>query len=175
MEQKNFKELLPNVEAIIFDVDGVLSSQHLTLAPDGTPNRTVNIKDGYALHNALKRGFKIAIITGGDSEAVYTRFSKLGMTDIYMKSAVKMVDFNDYIKKHNLNPENIMYMGDDIPDFPVMKAVGIPVCPLDAAPEIKSISKYISDKRGGDGCARDVIEQVMKAQGLWMDDDAFGW
>lgn len=173
--EKNFKELLPDVEAFIFDVDGVLSGQEIPLGPDGIPMRTVNIKDGYAMFNACKRGMKIAIITGGNSEAVRTRFKTLGITDIYMSSHVKIHDFNDYIAKHKLNPKNIMYMGDDLPDYPVMKAVGIPVCPIDAAPEIKNISLYISDKRGGAGCARDVIEQVMKVKGMWMDDEAFGW
>lgn len=175
MENKNFKELLPYVEAFIFDVDGVLSGQQIPLGEDGTPMRTVNIKDGYAMHNACKKGMNIAIITGGDSEAVRVRYEKLGVKHIYMQSHIKMVDFNDYIKKTGLDPKKIMYMGDDIPDYPVMKAVGIPVCPIDAAPEIKKISLYISDKRGGEGCARDVIEQVMKAKNLWMDDEAFGW
>lgn len=175
MEQKNFKELLPDVEAFIFDVDGVLSGQQIPLGPDGMPMRTVNIKDGYALFTARKKGMHIGIITGGNSEAVRTRFKSLNITDIYMSSHTKINDFNDYISKHKLNPKHIMYMGDDIPDYPVMKAVGIPVCPLDAAPEIKNISLYISDKKGGEGCARDVIEQVMKAKGMWMDDEAFGW
>lgn len=173
--EKNFKELLPDVEAFIFDVDGVLSGQEIPLGADGIPMRTVNIKDGYAMFNACKRGIKISIITGGNSEAVRKRYQALGITDIYMSSHVKIHDFNDYITKYNLNPKNIMYMGDDLPDYPVMKAVGIPVCPIDAAPEIKNISLYISDKRGGAGCARDVIEQVMKAKGMWMDDEAFGW
>ncbi|MDO4756153.1 MAG: HAD hydrolase family protein, partial [Parabacteroides sp.] len=135
----------------------------------------VNIKDGYALQLAVKKGYQVAIITGGYTEAVRIRFSRLGITHIYMKSAVKLQDYHDFLEKTGLQPEEVMYAGDDIPDYEVMKVVGLPVAPADAAPEIKRIAKYISHKHGGQGVARDIIEQTMKAQGHWMGDEAFGW
>jgi 3-deoxy-D-manno-octulosonate 8-phosphate phosphatase, yrbI family len=166
---------LKKIKAFVFDVDGVLSGEVIPLHPDGDPMRTVNIKDGYALQLAVKKGYQVAIITGGYTEAVKIRFSRLGITHIYMKSAIKVHDFNDFMAKTGLHPDEVLYAGDDIPDYEVMKMVGLPVAPADAAPEIKSIAKYISLKKGGDGIARDVIEQTMKAQGHWMSDEAFGW
>lgn len=166
---------LKKIKAFVFDVDGVLSGEVIPLHPDGDPMRTVNIKDGYALQLAVKKGYQVAIITGGYTEAVKIRFSRLGITHIYMKSAIKVHDFNDFMAKTGLRPDEVLYAGDDIPDYEVMKMVGLPVAPADAAPEIKAISKYISLKKGGDGIARDVIEQTMKAQGHWMSDEAFGW
>lgn len=166
---------LKKIKAFVFDVDGVLSGEVIPLHPDGDPMRTVNIKDGYALQLAVKKGYQVAIITGGYTEAVKIRFSRLGITHIYMKSAIKVHDFNDFMAKTGLRPDEVLYAGDDIPDYEVMKMVGLPVAPADAAPEIKSIAKYISLKKGGDGIARDVIEQTMKAQGHWMSDEAFGW
>lgn len=166
---------LNKIKAFVFDVDGVLSCDVIPLHPNGDPMRTVNIKDGYALQLAVKKGYQVAIITGGYTEAVKIRFSRLGITHIYMKSAVKLNDFQDFLEKTGLQPEEVMYAGDDIPDYEVMKLVGLPVAPADAAPEIKRIAKYISHKNGGQGVARDVIEQTMKAQGHWMGDEAFGW
>lgn len=169
----NFKEDLAKVKAFAFDVDGVLSGQLVPLHPSGEPMRTVNIKDGYALQYAVKQGYPIAIITGANTKAVEQRFKNLGIEDVYMASSVKIIDFEKWIAKRNLNPENIMYMGDDIPDFPVMKAVGVPVCPADAAEEIKAISKYISHRNGGEGCVRDVVEQVLRVNDQWGKD--FMW
>lgn len=166
---------LTKIKAFVFDVDGVLSCEVIPLSPEGDPMRTVNIKDGYALQLAVKKGYKIAIITGGYTEAVRIRFSRLGIEDIYMKSAIKIHDFNDFIAKHGLKHEEIMYAGDDIPDYDVMKLAGLAVAPADAAPEIKSIAAYISSRKGGEGVARDIIEQTLKAQGQWMGDEAFGW
>lgn len=166
---------LNKIKAFVFDVDGVLSCDVIPLHPNGDPMRTVNIKDGYALQLAVKKGYQVAIITGGYTEAVRIRFSRLGITHIYMKSAVKLKDYQDFLEKTGLQPEEVMYAGDDIPDYEVMKLVGLPVAPADAAPEIKRIAKYISHKDGGQGVARDVIEQTMKAQGVWMGDEAFGW
>lgn len=166
---------LTKIRAFIFDVDGVLSREVIPLHPDGDPMRTVNIKDGYALQLAVKKGYEVAIITGAYTEAVKIRFSRLGISRLYMRSAVKIHDYRDFLAKTGLKPEEILYAGDDIPDYEVMKAVGLPVAPADAAPEIKQIATYISLKNGGDGVARDVIEQTMKAQGLWMSDEAFGW
>lgn len=175
MATKNFKELLSNVKAFAFDVDGVLSSDCIPLHPSGEPMRTVNIKDGYAMQLAIKKGYPVAIITGGDTHAVRLRFERLGVKDIYMKSAIKMGDFEDFLTKHDLKAEDVLYMGDDIPDYNVMKRCGIPCAPADAAPEIKSISVYVSHKDGGRGAVRDVMEQVLKAQEKWMDGQAFGW
>lgn len=166
---------LTRIRAFIFDVDGVLSPDSIPLSPEGEPMRMVNIKDGFALNLACKHGYGVAIITGGDTEAVRQRFARLGILHIYMKSSVKMKDFKDYIEKTGYKPEEIIYAGDDLPDYPVMKEVGLPVAPADAAPEIKKIAKYISHKNGGHGVARDIIEQVMKAQGKWISDVAFGW
>lgn len=166
---------LRKIKAIIFDVDGVLSTDCVPLSVEGVPMRMINIKDGYAIHQAVKRGFSLAIITGGDTEAVRIRFERLGVQHIYMKSSHKINDLNDYMTKTGFKPEEIAYVGDDIPDYPVMQAVGLPIAPADAVAEVKSIAKYISHKKGGEGVARDVIEQVLKAQDMWMDAEAFGW
>lgn len=166
---------LSKIKAFIFDVDGVLSPNCIPLSVEGEPMRMVNIKDGYALNLACKAGYGIAIITGGDTEAVRLRFSRLGITHIYMKSSIKINDYNDFISKTGYKPEEVIYVGDDIPDYHVMKEVGLPVAPADAASEIKAIAKYISPKDGGYGVGRDIIEQVMKTQGTWMGEQAFGW
>lgn len=171
----NFKELLPQITTFMFDVDGVLSSNMVQLLPGEEPIRTANIKDGYAMQLAAKKGYRLVIITGGKSEAVEERYSRLGIQDIYMRSSIKMKDFNEVVEKYQLSMDEIMYMGDDIPDLEVMNKVAVPCCPSDAAQEIKKASVYISDKEGGMGCARDIIEQVMKAQDKWMDNEAFGW
>ena len=140
---------LSRIKALAFDVDGVLSSTTVPLHPSGEPMRTVNIKDGYAIQLAVKKGLHIAIITGGRTEAVRIRFAALGVKDLYM--------------------------GDDVPDIEVMRECGLPCCPKDAVPEVKSVAKYISYADGGRGCGRDVVEQVLKAHGKWMAEDAFGW
>jgi 3-deoxy-D-manno-octulosonate 8-phosphate phosphatase (KDO 8-P phosphatase) len=171
----NFKEDLARVKAFIFDVDGVFSSTKVLLHPSGEIMRTMNIKDGFAVFYTIRKGYPIGIISGGNTHSVRIRFTNLGITDIYLESSNKIVDFNDFIRKYDLLPENILYMGDDLPDFEVMKMVGFPTCPSDAVEEIKAISSYISDKAGGEGCVRDVIEQVLRLQGKWMDDDAFHW
>jgi 3-deoxy-D-manno-octulosonate 8-phosphate phosphatase (KDO 8-P phosphatase) len=169
----NFKEDLIKVKAFAFDVDGVLSSQVIPLHPSGEPMRTANIKDGYALQLAVKLGYPVAIITGGNTESVHKRYTNLGVPDVYMKSSTKIIDFKAWISKYNLSPENVLYMGDDLPDYPVMKEAGVPVCPSDAVEEIKSLCKYISHFKGGEGCVRDVVEQVLRAQGKWGKD--FTW
>jgi 3-deoxy-D-manno-octulosonate 8-phosphate phosphatase (KDO 8-P phosphatase) len=127
------------------------------------------------LQYAIRKGYPIGIITGGNSEVVETRFRNLGITDIYLRSRNKQEDMKDFLSKHELKLENILYMGDDLPDYRVMQKVGFPTCPADAVEEIKSISIYISDKPGGEGCVRDVIEQVLRLQGRWMEPDAFTW
>ncbi len=164
----NFKENLGEVKAFVFDVDGVFTDGKLYVNPDGEYIRSMNIKDGYAVQHAVKQGYIVGIITGGNTESVKVRFNSLGITDVYMKSMDKMEDFKDFYFKYDLDPQDILYMGDDIPDYEVMAQVGFPTCPANAVEEIKSISKYISDVKGGEGCVRDVIEQVMKLHGKWV-------
>ncbi|MFH2143004.1 MAG: 3-deoxy-D-manno-octulosonate 8-phosphate phosphatase [Bacteroidota bacterium] len=170
----NFKEDLKKVKAFAFDVDGVLSG-NILLGNNGEQVRTMNMKDGYAIQLAVKKGFPVAIITGAFCESIRTRFNNLGVKNIYIGSSDKKIDFIDFYTKNKIDPQNILYMGDDIPDFEIMKITGIPTCPCNAAEDIKNISKYISGIKGGDGCVRDVLEQVMRAQGKWFDKDAFTW
>ncbi len=171
----NFKEGLKIVKAFAFDVDGVLSSPEVYLHPGGELMRSMNTKDGYALQHAVKRGYPIAIITGGKTESVGERFRGLGITDIYLGSSYKIDDFNDFLFKYNLKDEEVLYMGDDLPDYDILKKVGVPCCPSDAVEEIKSVAHYISPFAGGKGCVRDVIEQVLRLHGRWMDDETFDW
>ena len=167
---------LKKIRAIIFDVDGVLSAETITLHPDGEPMRTVNIKDGYAIQLAMKLGLRIVILTGGKTESVRQRYRGLGVEDVYMGCSVKLKTYDEFLAKYNLTDDEVMYMGDDVPDYEIMQRVGCPVCPADACPDIKAVSLYISDKQGGYGCGRDVIEQVLRAQGKWqMNAKAFGW
>lgn len=167
---------LTKIKALVFDVDGVLSTETISMAIDGTPLRSVNIKDGYALQLAVKMGLHVAIITGGNTEAIRARYEGLGIKDVYMGCSVKVKIYNDFLKKYDISNEEVLYMGDDIPDYELMRLCGCPCCPADAAPEIRDISIYISHRNGGCGCGRDVVEQVLKAKGLWMSDaKAFGW
>ena len=175
LENGSFKEDLKNVKAFVFDVDGVFTNSNIYLHPSGELMRSMNIKDGYAIQYAIKKGYPVAIITGGNSESVRERFVNLGVTDIYLKSHSKLDDFEDFLFKYDLSADEILYMGDDIPDYHVMTKVGLPTCPANAAEEIKEISRYISDRNGGEGCVRDVIEQVLKLQGKWLNEDAYNW
>ena len=167
---------LTRIKAIIFDVDGVLSAETISQGADGEPVRTVNIKDGYALRLAQMSGLHVAIITGARPEAIKRRYELLGIEDVFLACSVKIETYEKLKAKYGFTDDEVIYMGDDIPDYEIMKLVGCPVCPSDAAPEIKDISLYISHLKGGYGCARDVIEQVLKVQGKWMSDKkAFGW
>ncbi len=165
--EKSYKEHLPQIKAFIFDVDGVLTNGIVTVMSDGEMIRHMNIKDGYALRCAVNAGFKVCIISGGTNEGVRTRLQNLGITDIYLGAHNKVNQYNELVAMYNLKPEEIVYMGDDVPDAPVMKLVGVPTCPNDAVPEIKAISKYISNKKGGEGCVRDIIEQTLRVQEKW--------
>ena len=167
---------LTKIKAFIFDVDGVLSPASIPLHPSGEPMRIINTKDGYAMQLAAKKGYILGIITGGESVAIRIRFESLGFSYIYTRAKNKISEFRDFIQKTGLVIDEICYVGDDIPDFEIMQIAGLPACPADAVPEIKKISRYISPKAGGMGVGRDIIEQVLKVQGKWMqDDDAFGW
>jgi 3-deoxy-D-manno-octulosonate 8-phosphate phosphatase (KDO 8-P phosphatase) len=167
---------LNKIRAIIFDIDGVLSAETINLDADGVPLRTVNIKDGYAIQLAMKLGLRIAILTGARVDSVRVRYEGLGVEDIYIGCAVKIETYDRFLAKYGLSDDEVMYMGDDIPDLEVMRRAGCPVCPKDACPEIKDVSVYISDRKGGYGCGRDVIEQTLRAQGKWvMNAKAFGW
>lgn len=170
----NFKEKLANIKAFIFDVDGVFSG-NIYVSPTGEQWRTMNIKDGYAVQLAVKKGYPIAIITGGLCKGIQSRFDGLGVKDVYLGSSNKLEAFQHFVDKYQLDPQYIMYMGDDLPDYEVMKKVGVPVCPADAAIEIMEISNYISHYKGGEGCVRDVVEQVLRSQGNWFNSDAFHW
>ncbi len=165
----SYKELLNNVQAFIFDVDGVLTNGMVTIFPDGELVRNMNIKDGYALKCAIDAGFPVCIISGGNSKGVKKRLEGLGVTEIYLGVHNKIEKYNEILEKHKLNPAHIVYMGDDIPDYPVMELVGVACAPQDAAPQIKTIAKYVSPIKGGEGCVRDIIEQVLRVQGKWSD------
>ncbi len=163
----NFKVKLNKVNTFIFDVDGVLTNGMLLVMPDGEFLRSMNIKDGYAMQLAIKKGYRIAIISGGHSNGVPIRLQRLGVQDVFMGVANKLEVYNSLLVKYNLNDESILYMGDDLPDLPLIKKCGVPCCPQDAVREIKADSIYISDKNGGDGCVRDIIEQVLRLHGKW--------
>lgn len=163
----NYKELMNTITTFIFDVDGVLTDSSVHVTQSGEMLRIMNIRDGFAMKAALESGYNVCIISGGNNEGVRIRLRNLGIHDIHLASQNKVETFNEYIELYNINSENVLYMGDDIPDYHVMKLVGLPTCPQDSSPEIKAISTYISHKNGGKGAVRDVIEQVMKVQGKW--------
>lgn len=167
---------LTKIRAFALDVDGVLSPSTIPLEDDGRPRRMVNIKDGYALQLAVRLGYKIAIITGGREESIRLRFEALGIGDIYLGASMKLPVLTAWMEREGLTPEEVVYMGDDIPDLRAMRHVGLPCCPNDAAAEVRMTAKYVSRFGGGYGCVRDIIEQTLKARSQWMaDDTAFGW
>ncbi|HZL10047.1 MAG TPA: HAD hydrolase family protein [Prolixibacteraceae bacterium] len=163
-----FKERLKSIKGLIFDVDGVLSMDTSPLDENGDPVRTANIKDGFAIRDALQNGFQVAIITGANTQRVKLRYKKLGVQHIYLNSFNKTECLDDFCAKTGVAKDEILYMGDDLVDYKIMTEVGIPTCPLDAVPEIKAISLYVSNKKGGEACVRDVIEQVMRSQQKWF-------
>ena len=163
-----FRDELKNIKAFIFDVDGVLSRDTSPLNEDGDPVRTANVKDGFAIRIAVNLGFPVAVITGGYIERVRLRHEKLGVIYYYDNVRDKVESLKDFTMKTGIDPQNILFMGDDLVDYKIMTEVGIPVCPKDAVADIKAISKYISDKSGGEGCVRDVIEQTLRAQNKWF-------
>lgn len=167
---------LTAIKAFVFDIDGVLSPATVPMGVDGMPMRMVNVKDGYAIQLAVKHGYKIAIITGGYSDAIALRYKALGVNDVFMGSAMKLPVLRKWMAGNGLQPREVVYVGDDIPDHDCMKEAGLAVAPADADPGIKEVARYISPVNGGYGVGRDIIEEVMKAQGEWMSTEkAFGW
>jgi 3-deoxy-D-manno-octulosonate 8-phosphate phosphatase (KDO 8-P phosphatase) len=172
---ENYKYILNKITTFCFDVDGVFTDGIVYLMAGGEQIRTANVRDGYVVQLAIKKGYRIAIISGGRNEEVRHRFEGLGVKDIFLGSSDKVAVFNAYLEKNNIKAEEVCYMGDDIPDYKVMQMAGLPCCPKDAVPEIRSISSYVSTFDGGRGCVRDIIEQTMRVQGKWFDDDAHHW
>lgn len=167
---------LSRVRVLIFDVDGVLSAATSAMDAQGQPMRTMNVKDGYAIQLASRRGLHLAIISGGRSKAVRLRYEGLGVADVFMGSSVKLRTYCEFMSANGYDDSEVLYMGDDIPDYEVMRRVGCPCCPSDASQDIKDVSVYVSPYSGGSGCVRDVIEQVLRAQGAWLSDSAaFDW
>lgn len=167
---------LKQIRGVVFDIDGVLSPSTIPLAPSGEPMRMVNIKDGYAIQLAVKHGLRIAILSGAKTQAIDVRFRGLGVTDVFLGAAVKLPVLQQWMRERGLSPNEVAYAGDDIPDLHVIGHVGLGVAPADAAPEVKQAARYISPCAGGYGVGRDLLEQIMKAQGLWLDNrHAFGW
>ena len=162
----NYKIKLNFIKAFIFDVDGVLTDGKILLKKN-VMCRSMNTKDGIAIRFAIKQGFLVGIITGGKDSSVAKRLKSLDIKDVYLNSHNKIIDYKHFIKKYNLKNEQILYMGDDLPDYEVMIRVGVSSCPLDSSPEIRIISDYISNFKGGEGCVRDIIEQTLKVQSKW--------
>ncbi|NNE77825.1 MAG: HAD-IIIA family hydrolase [Pricia sp.] len=165
--EKSYKEYLKDIETFIFDVDGVLTDSTLIVTTAGEMLRKMSVKDGYAIKTALQKGYNVCVISGGTNEGVRNRLKSLGVTDIYLGANYKMEVFEEYLDIYGINSETVLYMGDDIPDIPPMQAVALPTCPQNAVPEVKAICKYVSHKNGGEGCVRDVIEQVLRVRGDW--------
>lgn len=167
MQPQNYLDKLSSIKCFVFDVDGVLTDGKVLALESGEQARSFLVKDGYAIERALLAGYVIAIISGGNQQGVHKRLTFLKIKHIHLGVKNKMEVFEQLCKEQNISSENVLYMGDDWPDYEVMQLAGLPCCPSDAAQEIKSISKYISDKKGGEGCVRDVIEKVMKVQQTW--------
>ncbi|TXC77053.1 KdsC family phosphatase [Luteibaculum oceani] len=163
-----YKSKLKGIRAFVFDVDGVFTNSEVLLHPDGDLLRVMNTRDGYAIKTAIDEGLKVCIISGGRSQAVRQRLLDLGVKDVYLGVSNKLEVFKEYIKDEAIDPATVLYMGDDIPDYDVMMHVGLPCAPKDAAEEILEIAEYVSSKKGGEGCVRDIVEQTLKVQGKWF-------
>ena len=171
----NYKELLKNINTFVFDYDGVLTDGSIITLDDGEAYRTTNVKDGYALQLARKKGYRIVVISGAKADCMVHRLKALQITDVFLGIEKKLETFETYLQKNGIDSSHVLFMGDDIPDYELMLASGLSSCPSDAAEEIKKVARYISHFAGGKGCVRDVIEQVLKVQGKWMNDDAYHW
>lgn len=173
--KQNYKELLNHVTTFVFDVDGVMTDGTILLIPGEEPVRSFHSKDGYALQLALKKGFRIAIITGGKSQSVKDRLQALGITDIWMNASDKKDAMEELFMAYDLKREEVLYMGDDIPDYQALEMAGVACTPADGAQEIKAICDYVSQRQGGKGCVRDIIEQTLKVQNNWMKEGDHTW
>jgi 3-deoxy-D-manno-octulosonate 8-phosphate phosphatase (KDO 8-P phosphatase) len=160
-------EAFEQIDTFIFDVDGVLTDGAVLITEAGELLRTMNVKDGYAMRQAVLAGYRLVIITGGKSKGVAERLKLLGIQHVFINAHDKLTVFDQWVAENNIELDTILYMGDDLPDFPVMHKVGLPTCPKDAVPEILSVARYVSPYGGGQGCVRDVIEKVMRLQGNW--------
>jgi|TARA_B110000285_G_scaffold47856_1_gene54064 3-deoxy-D-manno-octulosonate 8-phosphate phosphatase (KDO 8-P phosphatase) len=174
MEVKNYKNILPHIKTFIFDVDGVLTDGKILITTKGELLRSFDTKDGYAMKCAIVQGYKIVIISGGRNEGVRERFKELGVIDIYMGANYKLDAYQDVLDNYDLDPKTILFVGDDVPDIPVMEKVGLACSPADAATDVKAIATYVSHKNGGEGCVREIIEQVLRVQGKWRLDIGAG-
>ncbi len=172
---ESFLQKLKNITTFIFDVDGVLTDGTVYVSQEGEQSRAFNIKDGYAIQLAVKCGYNVCAVSGSRSKSTPYRLNSLGVKDVYMGIHTKIEKVKIYLEERSIIHENVLYMGDDIPELEAMKLVGLPVCPADAVEEIKAVSLYVSPFAGGKGCARDVIEKVLKIQGKWMNEDAYSW
>jgi 3-deoxy-D-manno-octulosonate 8-phosphate phosphatase (KDO 8-P phosphatase) len=163
-------EKFKHITTFVFDVDGVLTDGTVLVLPNGLMARSMNIKDGYALQLAVKKGYNVLVISGGTSAEVEERLAKLGVIHTWMQVSDKAATLQEFMNTKGIGKTEVLYMGDDIPDLSVMQLAGLPCCPQDAVQEVKEISTYISHIAGGKGCARDVIEKVMKLRGNWSED-----
>ena len=168
MSSTNYKLLLNKITTFVFDVDGVLTNGKILVTTEGEMYREMNTRDGFALKYALLKGFNIGIISGGTNQGVKKRLENLGVNKVYLGIHEKDIALDDFINTYNINPDEVLYMGDDVPDMPVMEKVGVATCPQDAVPDVKRIADYVSHKNGGDGCVREIVEQVMRVQNKWM-------
>ena len=171
----NYKELLKHINTFIFDYDGVMTDGSVIMTSDGEAYRVSSVKDGYALQLAVKKGYRVAVISGANSASMIHRMNAVLVTDLFLGVDNKVPVYLEYLNKHGIPSSQVLFMGDDIPDYELMLEAGVSTCPADAAEEIKSVARYISHLEGGKGCVRDVIEQVLKVQGKWMNDDAYHW
>ena len=171
----NYKVKLEEIELFVFDYDGVFTNGIVLLMEDGSNVRTANTRDGFAVQWAVKQGLNVAILTGGKEKAVEVRMRLLGVEEVHMGCHDKLQSLKDLCSKLNISLDKVLYMGDDMPDHPAMKVVGLPVCPNDACTDILEISNYISPVEGGKGCVRDVLEQAMRLRGIWSTENAYKW
>ena len=163
-------DIFKNITTFIFDIDGVLTDGTVLVLENGLQARRMSIKDGYALQLAVKSGYRMLAVSGAAASPVVDRLNKLGIVGVHMGVIDKKDFVSKYMTAQQLTPGEVLYMGDDIPDLEVMSLVGLPACPADAVAEVKNVAKYISPYNGGMGCARDVIEKVMKYRGQWLHD-----
>lgn len=166
---------LDKIKAVVFDVDGVLSPTSIPMGDDGVPRRMANLKDGYAMVQALHRGLKIAIITGADTESVRKRMAMIGVTDFFSGQMDKLPVLAEWMAANGLSADEVAYVGDDVPDVAPMRHVGLPVTPADGSTDTKAVALYTTDAVGGHGVARELLEEIMRAQGIWPGEaQAFG-